>query len=560
MTERDPENHGVLEELSLDELFEKGGDLYRKGNWDESLECYSKALAIAEEKGRSEKQADAHVQLGRILRRRDDWEGALSAYRKSLAIFKTCEMAEKEASVYNCIGVVLFENGKWEQAEEYYSKGLEIAEELGDVQLVGEINNNLGALASARGDLDNAIAHYQQSLPRFERQGNPRGLAEAYHNLGMAFAEKGDLALAREYYEKSLEIAREIGELVLTSITYLNRAQLHLDLRDLAEAKNFVDRAAEIATAVGDNLGLAEAYKVYGLIDRESGALRSAEKFLNDCLKLNEEYRSPLGAAEAYRELGLTYKRQGDSKKTLQMLSRSLRIFQDLKARRDVRNLSGEIEELERLYISIIKQIAADVELKDPYTLGHSRRVAMYSIALANKMGLNQDEKKAIVTAAYLHDVGKIKISKEILSKPGKLSRYEYQLIKRHPVLGLTIMETVDFPWDVKPLVKHHHERFDGKGYPDGLCGTSIPLGARIIAVADVFDALTSCRSYRPARTEDEALGMVLADSGTAFDPDVVDEFAELVRRIYEFVREKADGGDKSADISEIWDMSSNAE
>lgn len=548
----------ALSDCSVDELFEKGEECYRKGDWDEALGCYSSALELAEQERSQEKQAESLVQIGRILRRRDDWEGALRSYRRSLDIFKQCEMHEKEASVYNCIGIVLFENGKWGQAEEYYHKGLEIAESLSDVELVGEISNNLGALASARGNIDNAIVYYQESIPRFERQGNPRGLAEAYHNLGMAFAEKGDLALARDYYEKSLEIARDIGEVALTSITYVNKAQLHLDLQDLAEAKNFVDRAVEIASAVGDKLGLAEAYKVYGLIDRQRGCLRDAEKFLNDCLRLNEEYKSPLGMAEAYRELGLTYKKQGDSKKTLQMLSNSLKIFEDLKAKKNVRSLSSEIEELERLYLSIIKQIAADVELKDPYTLGHSRRVAMYSLALANKLGVRDEEKKGIITAAYLHDVGKIRISTQILRKPGKLSRYEYELIKKHPSLGVMIMQSINFPWDVKPLVRHHHERFDGKGYPDGLCGTSIPFGARIIAVADVFDALTSSRSYRPARTEEQALRMVLADSGTAFDPEIVEEFAVLVRKIYQSVREKGDNGEQTADIMELWSMSSS--
>jgi len=547
----------VSAELSLNELFDKGVEWYRNGDWDKSLDYYSRALRLAEEKPLDKERAEALVQMGRILRRRDDWEGALDAFGKSLEIFRECEEREGEASAYNCIGIVLFENGKWEQAEDYYHKGLEIAEELDDLELIGEINNNLGALASARGDLNRAIVHYQESIPRFERQGNPRGLAEAYHNLGMAFAEKGDLAQAREYYEKSLEISKDIGEVSLTSITYLNKAELHLNLLDLPEAKNFVDRASEIAKTVGDMLGLAEAYKIYGLINRETGDWKHAHKFLTDCLKLNEQYRSPLGMAEAYRELGLTYKREGNSKKTLQMLSKSLNIFQELRAKRNIRSLSKEIYELERIYLSIIREIASDVELKDPYTLGHSRRVAMYALALANRFDMSEEDKKGIITAAYLHDVGKTKISTKILRKPGKLSQYEYELIKRHPALGVLIMQSVDFPWDVKPLVRHHHERFDGKGYPDGLCGTSIPLGARIIAVADVFDAMTSSRSYRPARGEEEARGIVMADSGTAFDPEIVEEFVMLVRKIYDSVREKVESGKWSADISELWSMSS---
>jgi putative nucleotidyltransferase with HDIG domain len=552
----DGERTDFRQDLNIEELLEHAGEWYRRGDWDRALEYYSAALKVSETNLLSQRQGEILLRIGRILRRRGDWEGALDSYRKSLDLFKECENSEGEAAAYNSIGTVLFENGKWEEAEEYYHKGLEIAENLDDGGLIGEINNNLGALSCGRGDVDRAIVYYQDSIPRFERMGNPRGLAEAYHNLGMAFADKGDLARAREYYEKSLEISREIGEVSLTSTTYLNKAELHLDLQDMAEARNFADRAAEITRSVGDKLGLAEAYRIYGLISRENGDWKHAERFLTDALKLNEEYRSPLGMAQAYRELGLTYKREGESRKTLQMLSKSLNIFQELRARRDIRTLNKEIYELEKLYLSIIKQIAADVELRDPYTLGHSRRVAMYALAMANRLGLSEEEKKGIITAAYLHDVGKIRISPKILKKPGKLSQYEYELIKRHPALGVRVMQTVDFPWHVKPLVMHHHERFDGHGYPDGLRGSSIPIGARIIAIADVFDAMTSTRSYRPARSEEETVQTILEDSGTAFDPEIVDEFVLLVRKIYKSVKERDDYGEKPIDISELWEMS----
>ena len=548
---------GIEEKCSLDELFEEGTERYKEGDWDRSLDCYSRALEVAERDSLCKRRAEILVQIGRILRRRDDWDGALEAYQKSLNIYEKCENCEGEASVYNQIAIVLFEKGKWEKAEDYYQKGLEIAEELEDVQLMGEINNNLGALACARGNLDKAIVHYQESIPRFERLGNPRGLAETYHNLGMTFADKGDLARAREYYEKSLEISREIGEVSLTSITYLNKAELHLDLMDIPEARNYAERALRITKNVGDMLGLAEAYKLHGLISRESGDWKHAEEFLSDCLKLNQEYKSPLGMAEAYRELGLTYKRQGKSKKTLQMLSRSLDIFEELRAKRDIKGLNNEIYELEKLYLSIIKEIASDVELKDPYTLGHSRRVAMYALALANRLGVSEEEKKGIITAAYLHDVGKLKISNKILRKPSKLSDFEYGLIKKHPELGVRIMQSIDFPWNVKPLVKHHHERFNGTGYPDGLRGYGIPLGARIIAVADVFDAMTSCRSYRPARSREESIGIIMAESGTVFDPEIVEQFVMLIKKIYKAVSEESGEKDQMTDISELWNMSS---
>jgi hypothetical protein len=172
----------------------------------------------------------------------------------------------------------------------------------------------------------------------------------------------------------------------------------------------------------------------------------------------------------------------------------------------------------------LLEQLVAGMETRDPYLHGHSRRVARHSWMIARRMGLAPIEVARIRTAAAIHDVGKIKTPKTILHKAGPLTEHEYDVIKRHPGDG-GLMAAVLHDAELTSMVRHHHERLDGTGYPDGLSGEKIPLGARIIAVADTFDAITSARPYRPASPHKRAIDILKADAGTRLDPTVVRAF-----------------------------------
>jgi putative nucleotidyltransferase with HDIG domain len=154
-------------------------------------------------------------------------------------------------------------------------------------------------------------------------------------------------------------------------------------------------------------------------------------------------------------------------------------------------------ENIQKIYLSTIEVLATAIDAKDPYTQGHSRRVTQYSVAIAEQMGLAQTEVENIRYAGLLHDVGKIGIKDSIIRKPGRLTDEEYAIIKMHPSIGARILRPVDFLADKIPGVLHHHEYYDGRGYPDHLIGTDIPLAGRIICVADAFDAMTTNRPYR---------------------------------------------------------------
>jgi putative nucleotidyltransferase with HDIG domain len=190
------------------------------------------------------------------------------------------------------------------------------------------------------------------------------------------------------------------------------------------------------------------------------------------------------------------------------------------------------VAEVNKLYLSTIETLATAIDAKDQVTHGHIRRVQRQTLTLARELGLkDENQLKALEAAALLHDTGKLVVPEHILNKPGKLSAGEFDRMKMHAAAGADILSAISFPYPVVPIVRHHHENWDGSGYPDGLRGTDIPIGARILAVIDCFDALTSDRPYRRALLETEAMEILMQRRGTMYDPLVVDTFAAVKDR-----------------------------
>jgi putative nucleotidyltransferase with HDIG domain len=184
------------------------------------------------------------------------------------------------------------------------------------------------------------------------------------------------------------------------------------------------------------------------------------------------------------------------------------------------------VTQVNEMYLSTIEALALAVDAKDQITHGHIRRVQIYTVELAKRLGVRDGlQLKAIEAAALLHDMGKLAIPEHILNKPGKLTTAEFDKMKRHADIGADLLSSVKFPYPVVPIVRHHHENWDGKGYPTGLSGTDIPLGARILSVVDCYDALTSDRPYRPRLSTEEAFDILRQRRGNMYDPLVVDTF-----------------------------------
>ncbi len=201
-----------------------------------------------------------------------------------------------------------------------------------------------------------------------------------------------------------------------------------------------------------------------------------------------------------------------------------------------MRSWAGRLEDaqahvatVDRLYLSTIEALSTAIEAKDGVTSHHIHRVQQYALGLARTLGPMDDLTfKAIQAAALLHDTGKLAVPERILNKPGKLTPAEFETMKLHVDVGADILSAIDFPYPVVPIVRAHHENWDGSGYPNGLAGTAIPIGARILSVVDCYDALTSDRPYRPAMTHAAAMEIIRVRRGTIYDPDIVDAFERV--------------------------------
>lgn len=217
------------------------------------------------------------------------------------------------------------------------------------------------------------------------------------------------------------------------------------------------------------------------------------------------------------------------------LIHRSYRLYMErLESQRD------HAEDLAALHLRTIETLALAIEAKDQTTHDHLQRVRIYAREIGAELGLSEDERLALQAASLLHDIGKLAVPEHIICKPGKLTKEEFEKVKIHPVVGAEILERVEFPYPVVPIVRSHHEKWDGSGYPDGLKGEEIPIGARILSAVDCLDALASDRQYRRALPLDEAIHVLIESSGTSFDPQVVDI---LKRRYVELEALATQGG-----------------
>jgi putative two-component system response regulator len=211
-------------------------------------------------------------------------------------------------------------------------------------------------------------------------------------------------------------------------------------------------------------------------------------------------------------------------------LTRKYLNFQRKRSRESSGSTSKARDFTRELFSDILASLIYATESKSKYLKGHSQHVAKLSKKIGVEMGLNSDDMEVLKYSATIHDLGKIGVRDAILDKKGKLTEAEWKSIKKHPVIGSAIISRIRLLRLEVPIVRHHHERFDGKGYPDGLKGADIPLASRIIAIADTNDAMVCNRSYRHKMTQEEAVNEIKRNSGTQFDPDVVKSFLKVIR------------------------------
>jgi putative nucleotidyltransferase with HDIG domain len=430
------------------------------------------------------------------------------------------------AEALNVLAGIDFERGDITEAREIYKRALALGGT--NLELRARIEQNLGILSNIQGDLQEALEHYESSLDASRSIGDEHGCALAYHNLGMISADQQLWDDADRYFTSSIEIARRNGDVRLQGLCLLNHCEVHLARQHYELAKQSAEGALAIFDRLDARLDKSDAYKVLGIVYRETGRLALAESRLLASIELAIDTGSVLSQAEATRELARLYQAMGRNQEALTLLNTAHSLFEHLDARVDMFAASAKRARFEDTYLTIVRNWGQSIESADSYTHGHCERVAGYALEVARELGFDETSLTTIRLGAYLHDLGKVKVPHEVLNKPGSLTREEFEVMQMHPVWGIELLESVEFPWDIKPIIRWHHEKYDGSGYPDRLRGDEIPVNAQVICIVDVYDALTTTRSYRKALDKSEALRR-MRESKHWWRPDVYEAFMRTV-------------------------------
>jgi putative nucleotidyltransferase with HDIG domain len=498
----------------------------RAGRVLEAVESYHDACLEAERSGEWAIQSQALRRLAVLHHRRGEAATAQACSERSYDIAFAHGDTVLAAEALNVRGGIANERGDLEGARTFLERALEMGD--GNLDLVARIEQNLGINANVRGRLDDAQGHYARSLEACERAGNEQGRAIGYHNLGKVTADRQLWPEADGYFEQSRAIAERLGDLGLKALCLLNHSEGHVARQHFDQARLGAEEALAIFDRLGDVLGKAEAYSVIGAVYRDTGRPMLAESRLHSAVELARSTGSLPCEAEASRELALLYQTMGRNQEALTLLNAAHRLFGRIEAQADLMDVGRKVARLEETFLAVVRDWGLSLESSDSYTFGHCERVANYAAAVAGALGLGETEITTVRLGAYLHDLGKIRVPHEVLNKPGRLTNDEFEIIKMHPVWGLELLKGVEFPWDIKPIIRWHHEKYDGTGYPDRLRGDEIPLHAMIICIVDVYDALTTSRSYRGAMSQDAALAEMTA-SRHWWRPDVYEAFRRAI-------------------------------
>jgi putative nucleotidyltransferase with HDIG domain len=478
----------------------------------EAAASYEAAIAAAELAGEQAVLAEALRRLAVLRHRRGESHDARALCRRSQAVARRAGNSVLAGEALNTLGGIDLETDAVGDARPSFLRALALGGH--SRELRARVEQNLGILANIQGDFDEALARYGRSLEAYRASNDEHGCAIAYHNLGMASADLQQFDEAERYFRQSYEIAERASDLHLQGLCLVNHADVHLLRGRYEDAR----RNAETALAIFDQLDArsdkADAYRVIGMVFRETGRTALAEARLRSAIELAMSAGAVLNGAEASRELALLYQSMGRNQEALTLLNDAHRLFSRLNARVDLVHVDGKLAELEATYLAVVREWVQSIESSDPYTFGHCERVGRHAVAVARALGLDEHAQTTVRLGAYLHDLGKVRVPHEILSKPGPLTRDEFEVVQMHPIWGIELLAGVEFPWDLKPIIRWHHERFDGTGYPDRLRGNEIPLSAQVVGIADVYDALTTARPYRPAFSRAAALAEIAGSRG----------------------------------------------
>lgn len=511
---------------------EKARALAKLGRYGEAVDENQKLLQCNQDKSSLPRRAEVFLEIGQLLAKQGELDGALGHVHRALAAYRRLNDAQGVCKSLRNLGVIYIELGEFEDAEVAYNEAIEMTSADNQSILFADLNNNLGAIKNMKGDWEGALFCYNISREAYERENEVRKAAYTINNIGITLLEQEQYEQALKNFISALRVSESIKDAPLSLILSINLTDLYLKRNEIEEAKRYCHNATLYLDSERlKNSQLAETLKLSGRIAFLEKNFDAALSRYNEALEICRDLGLQYIEAEILYEKGQLFLQTERQMEALQLLESSLKIFSQIEATGKADKTEKLIKSIEELYLRIFESMALRVDQKDHYTKGHSDRVAKLSLVLARELYLPNGEIKAIVAASLLHDIGKIDVPDEVLKKNGRLTNEEYEIIKNHPDAGIQRLSGIKFPWEIVSLIRHHHERYDGKGYPAGLAGELIPLGARIICVADVFDALTSERSYRKAFSSQRALEVMRNEMGMAFDPLVLETLVTVVNQ-----------------------------
>lgn len=514
---------------SASELIERAHELERDGRRQDARDLLERALRTPSESGASP-ASNIFRWIARTYQADAMFEEAIDCLEAAVAIAEMDNDHLALGHALNLHAIVYWRLGDLDEARRLYLLARDHATLVGDMRLTAMTAQNLGVIASVRGDLDQALLYYGGALRDYRTLGLPRDSCIALNNLGLVHTRLSMWREAEDAFREALRLATAGNHHDIETQIEVNLTAVHVGRGDFDHARGECQRVIALAQARDDSNAESEALKLAGVVARDTLALEDAESLFSRAADIAAQRHNVLLIAEVARESALLYRRQGRNRDTLQQLNRAHRLFSQLRANRDVADILTRTRQLEADFIEVARRWGESTESKDRYTQGHCERVADVAGRLAQRAGLDETALFWFRIGALLHDVGKLIIPPEVLNKPGRLTPEEWTLVKQHPLAGVQLLSDVEFPWDVIPIVRSHHECWDGSGYPDGLAGDDIPSTARIVCIADVYDALTTERSYKRALTHDEAMELMARDAGRQFDPALFALFEDVMR------------------------------
>ena len=451
------------------------------------------------------------------------------------------------SSTLNAMGIIFGKRKDPDNALKYYLRALAIREEIGDKKGIAITTNNIGNIYQDQEDYEKALEFVERSLQSFTELEDDLGIATSCNNIGTIHEHQGDIAAAKKHFIKAYEIFNRIEYTTGFAASCNNLGELLTNQGQFKQARFYLDQALETAKETDLKYREICAYENLSNLCEETGDFRGALEYYRKFSDLTQKVFSE-ESTKNMTQLQIRFETEKKNKeaeiyklKNIELqseISDRIHIEEELRKHQDqleelinerTIELKSSYSRLEQGFQGTMVLISRITELRDPYTSGHQIRVAKLAGAIAREMGLPEDTIEAVHIASLVHDIGKINIPQEILSKPGVLTNLEMRMIQIHPQTGYEILNEIDFPWSIAEIVREHHEHVDGSGYPQGLKTDEILIEARIICVADVIEAMSSHRPYRAVLGLKEAVQEITDNEGVLYDRGVVSACKKVI-------------------------------